>query len=853
MRVHSFILLFISVFLTASYGKTQQVPQWKPLGPFYIHKQTGETSAPGLGVFRTVDVSAKDPSRILIGGMSSGVWLSEDKGKSWKNVTLNLPVENVKKLEISASDNKIVYAATTVGVIKSTDAGRTWKFTTLNLLAKLPCPDREKWSDDRTLLSVSPKDPNTVIASAADTIYKTTDGGKTWKNILADFQTQYIFYHPTKAQIVYLGGAYKKARNRFCLLRSENGGDGFTETTQGIPDQNKLVQLTDITAPVSPAAPDKFYELIFGNAKVKTTLKGEEKSQMVGTFLVSEDAGKSFQLVPQVNNYRYIDDYFSLFYPYSQDEDKAKYDFDYKDSSFWQASFQQVGWATSFAISNTDPNTMVMAASGAVLSKDGGHAWEYLRKQGSYAMHGDLQQAKIIRNDVWLVNDGGVYYVDLNDRRPKRIEGFSGQDLWGFSTSFKSDVMAIGVDHSGLMIYDSKLYGNEWYHSGGGDAMSSTVNLFDDRYIYGTPYDHYVIKRPSTLRDEQKMRKSTMHFGYIPNRNVEFHANLAYTIYGIYENSDHRKINVCSIVKTADNMNTIDTLKVFPPGQYLKRVRVEINSADYIYAITSKPAQVWMSADEGKTWKEITPPNKKAVQYGFTDLAISDMDPRHVFLSVGGFQNEVKLLYSTDAGQSWQDYYSSALPKNEIMTMALQRGTNEGIYLGCTPGVYYRSRDMNQWKEVGRGLPYTAVNFISLNYDKAKIRIGTYRGLWECDLAEDFKPRALIAMNKNSLPSGQSDERKVFFYDHSAIMGKGASWYWEFPGSVQGTSTDENPIIDYETAIPGKYSVRLTITDRKGRKSFCELKDFIEVRNNEPWNLRTIKLEKEADEPSEEE
>jgi PKD repeat protein len=103
------------------------------------------------------------------------------------------------------------------------------------------------------------------------------------------------------------------------------------------------------------------------------------------------------------------------------------------------------------------------------------------------------------------------------------------------------------------------------------------------------------------------------------------------------------------------------------------------------------------------------------------------------------------------------------------------------------------------------------------------------------------------------LPSGQSDERKVFFYDHSAIMGKGARWYWEFPGSVQGTSTDENPIIDYETAIPGKYSVRLTITDRKGRKSFCELKDFIEVRNNEPWNLRTIKLEKEADEHKEEE
>lgn len=103
-----------------------------------------------------------------------------------------------------------------------------------------------------------------------------------------------------------------------------------------------------------------------------------------------------------------------------------------------------------------------------------------------------------------------------------------------------------------------------------------------------------------------------------------------------------------------------------------------------------------------------------------------------------------------------------------------------------------------------------------------------------------------MAMNKNILPSGESDMMKIFFYDHSAIKGDGASYFWECPGSVQGTSTDENPIMDYETAKPGKYNVRLSITDSKGRKSSYELKDFITVNErNEPWNLREKKLEKD--------
>jgi photosystem II stability/assembly factor-like uncharacterized protein len=851
------------VFAGITVQAIAQQKAWKPLGPFSIHKTVGSVEAPGLGVMRSLDVSVKNPNMIIMGGMSSGIWRSTDKGNTWKNVTLNLPVENVKKIEIAPSNNQIIYAATTMGILKSMDNGATWKFTNLNLQAQWMAKGGRQWSDDNTLLSVSPTNANVVIASNTDTVYKTTDGGASWKPLLNDFNTQFIEFHPTKENIVYIGGAYKKKRNLYFIYRSEDAGKAFEEITAGMPDKNKLVRLHDITAAVTPAAPDKLYITIFGEAAVKTTVKQELKNQMAGTFIESVDAGKSFKLVPQANNYRYIDDYYSLFHPYSADEDKGNYDFDMKDSSFWSASFQQVGWATSFAISPTNANTMVMAASGNILSTNGGRTWNILRKQGTYGIHGDIQCAKIVGDDIWLANDGGLQYVNMKTRLHHRVEGFSGQDLWGFSTSFKSDVMAVGVDHSGTMVFNEKLYGKDWFHYGGGDAMSATLNPFDERYLYATPYSHFIIKLPTTLRDEPISKKSPVNFGYIPNRNLEFHPNLFNTIYSIDENSDHWRITNCSIIRTSNNFKTIDTLKTFPDTFYIRRLRVSFSNPDYMYVLTGKgrssnPKEVWMTADGGKSWRNITPDNATAKKYGFPDIAISDADPKKIYLGVGGFQNDVKILASIDAGKTWKDDHSADLPKSEIQTMAFQRGTEEGVYIGCYPGLFYKSNRTGTWKTVGINMPHTPINFIYLNYDKEKIRLGTYRGVWENDLYETSAPKANIALSKNvlSIEGTDADEEdpnqmKIYFYDNSVVKGKGATFNWQFPGAIPATSNQENPIVNYSACKPGKYSVKLTVKDAKGRTSSYELNDYIEVKNNYPWNLREKKLEMEEQEERE--
>jgi hypothetical protein len=192
--------------------------------------------------------------------------------------------------------------------------------------------------------------------------------------------------------------------------------------------------------------------------------------------------------------------------------------------------------------------------------------------------------------------------------------------------------------------------------------------------------------------------------------------------------------------------------------------------------------------------------------------------------------------------------------------MAFQRGTNEGVYLGCYPGLFYKSNTTGTWKTVGTHLPQTPVNFIFLNYDKEKIRLGTYRGIWENDLYETTAPKANIALSKNILSTEGTDadeedpnQMKIYFYDNSVVKGKGAKFNWQFPGAVPSTSTEENPIVNYSACKPGKYSVKLTVTDTRGRTSDVELNNYIEVKNNYPWNLREKKLEMEEHEQEQEE
>ncbi len=156
--------------------------KWRSIGPF-----RGGRSVAVSGVIG-------DPRTYYMGTTGGGLWKTEDMGVSWNNISDGyFQTGSVGAIAVSESDPNVVYVGMGEhavrgvmthhgdGVYKSTDAGKTWKKIGLDS------------SQHISRIIIDPKDPDMVFVAAQGALYskskergifKSTDGGKNWKNVL---------------------------------------------------------------------------------------------------------------------------------------------------------------------------------------------------------------------------------------------------------------------------------------------------------------------------------------------------------------------------------------------------------------------------------------------------------------------------------------------------------------------------------------------------------------------------------------------------------------------------------------------------------------------------------------------
>lgn len=144
------------------------------------------------GRITAIDAVEQNPNIIYLGAASGGVWKSENGGSAWRPVFDDQPTQNIGAVAIQQSNPSVIWVGTGegnprnsmnlgMGVFKSLDGGRTW--THLGLEAT------------KTIhrIIIDPTDPDVVYAGAMGDpwtpnedrgLFKTTDGGLTWKKIL---------------------------------------------------------------------------------------------------------------------------------------------------------------------------------------------------------------------------------------------------------------------------------------------------------------------------------------------------------------------------------------------------------------------------------------------------------------------------------------------------------------------------------------------------------------------------------------------------------------------------------------------------------------------------------------------
>lgn len=215
----------------------------------------------------------------LVATASGGLWRTTNAGATWASIFDNEDSYAIGVVEIAPSDEKIIWVgagennaqrsvAFGDGVYRSTDAGVTWTNMGLNDSGHIS----QIW--------IHPEDPNTVLVAAQGPLwsdggvrglYKTTDGGVSWAEILTvDEHTgiNEFIVHPENFDVI-VASSYQRRRHVWVLInggpgsgihRTADGGETWTEVTAGMPKDD----MGRIGLAMAPSNPDMLYAIIEG-------------------------------------------------------------------------------------------------------------------------------------------------------------------------------------------------------------------------------------------------------------------------------------------------------------------------------------------------------------------------------------------------------------------------------------------------------------------------------------------------------------------------------------------------------------------------------------------------------------
>ncbi|UFH34597.1 PKD domain-containing protein [Flavobacterium acetivorans] len=763
----------------------------------------------GTGVLRSIRIDPSNTSNVLAGAATAGIWHTTDRGENWSFVSGGIPeVEWVNEIIYSRKDSKVVYASTNMGVVKSIDGGKNWTYTALkknfpDTFGSLLWLDLPRVSSDIVYATTEEK--------GKYKIFKSTDGGKSWtENYQTNKRIWDMRVKPDDSNVIYILEE-SSTTDWINFKKSTNSGVTFSTGNNGYPADYKTKAHRARLA--TTAANNNVVYIAIG-------FNGGGTNDKI-SFFKSVDAGRGFVKKSNPKN-----------------EEPLFNAMEATDFLSETCHLAQLTWNFAFTVSETDENFIACAANKIKISIDGGATWTFDRsgkiKTGKeydrYAsndahtgVHGDHHGLSVIGNHIWNANDGGAYYSGDGGYTvvKDKTDGLGIMELWGYSQSFKNDIMAVGLNHNQICFRDDKVYGG-WIGVNGADAMATNINPIDDQYMYNHPWGHERVKRSLSDKKSHHFQELGIQLGYITLDNLEYHPNQYYTIYG----SDYGDRNkTYQLSKTTNNATSWEVMKEFITEKAnAVAVKVSFANPNYVYAVV-EPNRIIKSKDEGRTWTDVNPPASLLKGFALWRLAVSDKNPNHLWVSVKANQEVVKVIQSKDGGLTWNDY-SEGLPQYAIYSMIYQRGSDDVLYLGTRFGIYYRKAGMSKWVPFGSGMPASNTSFMFINYAKGKLRVGTSRGLWENDLVELTAPKANISADKKRV---SKDDPMVQFADYS-VADKNATFLWEFAGGIPAKSKAERPIVSYGKARKGNYNVKLTVTDSRGT-STQTLKSFITVNN----------------------
>lgn len=233
---------------------------------------------------------------------------------------------------------------------------------------------------------------------------------------------------------------------------------------------------------------------------------------------------------------------------------------------------------------------------------------------------------------------------------------------------------------------------------------------------------------------------------------------------------------------------------------YTQQIEVVGNSVWY----TTNQGRIYHSTDKGINWAVY---DVSAIVPDFAGSQLSFTDANTGLIQTGG-----TIYESTNGGATWNllpttgSIFGSGLCYIEGTSTAFSTGTTGSSY-STDGGTTWNIIDTEQ---------HTAVEFInpSIGWSGAFQTSSSVHGIWKWN-----NTSGALTSNFQGTPSIVCAGSTVQFTDMTT-GGTPTSWFWSFTGGTPATSTQQNPLITYNT--PGTYAVSLTVDDGTGPTNYTD-------------------------------
>ncbi|PYQ61543.1 MAG: hypothetical protein DMF58_04460 [Acidobacteria bacterium] len=763
---------------------------------------------------------------------------------TWEPLFDDQPVSTIGDIAIAPSDPSIVWVGSGEannrqssswgnGIYKSTDGGHTWQHMGL----------------DKTMhigrVVVSPIDPNVVYVAAEGNlwgpskdrgVYKTSDGGRTWTNVLFvndDTGVSDIAMDPASSGTL-IAAAYQRRRTVFGFSGS-GPGSGLYKTTDGGATWKKLEKGLPWDAKVEKADTDEQAVKEIGRIGVDFYRRNSnvvyaliEHAQ--GGVFRSEDKGETWTKMSETDP---RGSYYSQVRVDPNNDQRIwvcgaqMYVSDDGGRTFKTNVIQRIhGDYHALWIDPNDSNLMLAGSDGGIhISRDRGRSWDYV-------------------NTIPL---GQFYEIGLDMQRPYHIcGGLQDNNVWcGPSATFDTRGISNG----------------EWFTVGGGDGFYAQIDPNDPNLVYAESQDGNVLRRNLKTHESRTIRplapegeryrfqwNSPIVVSKFDSKTIYYGGNYLFkstnrgddwTRLGpdLTSGQDRDKLLIMGRVPDKYTMSRHDGVQAWPAITTISESPI---NKDLLWVGTDD-GNLQVTRDGGKTWKSVADRMKGVPKGTYVSRVVaSHTSEGAAYATLDGHRSSdfnVYVFMTTDYGESWKPIRNGIGDDAGTVHVIREDLHNPNVLFAGTERGLYMSSDLGaHWTRLKLNLPTVPIDDIAIHPRENDLVLGTHGR--SISIFDDVTPLAQWTDSITNEELHVFDVRPATEY---RVVNRGRNIGQKVffgPNAANGA-----PITYYLKMKPdAKERVRITITDKNG-KVVREMDGTKEVGvNRVTWDLKTRSL-----------